>query len=257
MNKTPRLSKSGIEYLDYSWGIYSGCHNLQAGICPVKACWAKGIALHYPKLYPDGFEPHYYPEAIDSPKHLKKPSRIGVGWVGDIIGYGLAFREQIFETIRQCPQHTFLFLTKNPDRLSSWGKFPDNCFVGVTATNWLMFSDALGHLASIQAMVKYISFEPLLERIQFDMMQKMLFPQVVNWVILGAQTKPTVYPELSWVQTIALAATKANIPLFLKDNLKPLLPNRMPFWGVYIWKELSAGVPITMSENRYRQEVPE
>ncbi len=251
MNKVPRLSKSGIEYLDYSWGIFSGCRNLQEGICPIKACWAKGIASHYPKLYPDGFEPHYYPEAIDSPKHLRKPSRIGVGWVGDVIGYGLEHKEEIFETIRQCPHHKFLFLTKNPERLREWGSFPDNCFVGVSATNQQQFDEAVKHLKNVQANVRYISFEPLLERIRNVQVD------VLDLAIIGAQTKPTVYPEVGWVQTIALAATKANIPLFLKDSLKPHLPNRMPFWGTYIWKELSAGVPITMSENRFRQEMPD
>ena len=93
MNKTPRLSKSGIEYLDYMWGIFSGCQNLQKGVCSVKACWAKGLTSHFPKLYPRGFDPTYYPEAINSPMLLKKPSRIGVGWVGDVIGYGPNPRE--------------------------------------------------------------------------------------------------------------------------------------------------------------------
>ncbi len=165
MNKTPRLSKSGIEYLDYSWGIFSGCHNLEDGLCSVKACWAKGIASHYPKLYPDGFEPHYYPNAIDSPKHLRKPSRIGVGWVGDIIGYGTPCRPQVLRTIRQCPQHTFLFLTKNPDCLIQWGKFPDNCYIGVSVTNQDMYNNALKYLSQVKATVKFLSFEPLLNHI--------------------------------------------------------------------------------------------
>ncbi len=171
MNKTPRLSKSGVEYLDYSWGVWSGCRNLEAGICSVKACWAKGLALHYPKLYPDGFEPHYYPEAIDSPKHLRKPSIISVGWVGDVIGYcnsnSLA-KENIFKTIEQCQQHKFLFLTKNLEKLFTWGSFPDNCWVGVSATNQYQFDEAVKYLKEVKATVKYISFEPLIERIRVE-----------------------------------------------------------------------------------------
>ena len=107
MNRTPRLSKSGIEYLGYSWGIFSGCLNHLRGICGGGGkefhCWAQGIAYRFPNHYPDGFNPHYYPEALDSPKHLKKPSIIGVSWVGDVIGYGLKYKEQIFSTIRACP----------------------------------------------------------------------------------------------------------------------------------------------------------
>jgi len=271
-----------VEYLDYSWGIWSGCRNLETGICPVKACWAKGIVNHYPKLYPNGFNPTYYPEAIDSPKHLRKPSIISVGWVGDVIGYGIEHKDEIFETIRQCPQHKFLFLTKNPDRLINWGEFPDNAWVGVTVCNQEMVNKSIPTLMNIEAKVRYVSIEPMLEpvnltKIEFGRYLPDDKPYLINafedryifgdegdielrkidLVMLGAQSKPTVYPEIGWVQTIALACTKADIPLFLKDNLKPLLPHRMPFYGTYIWKEMSNGAMITMSENRFRQELPD
>jgi hypothetical protein len=81
-------------------------------------------------------------------------------------------------------------------------------------------------------------------------------PHGVDWVIIGAQTKPYKPPKLEWVQEIALACTKAHIPLFIKDNLRPLLPNRMPFWCPVTWTELDKGVPIRMTENRLRQEMP-
>ncbi len=225
MNR-PRLSKSGVEYLDYSWGIWSGCRNLQAGICSVKACWAKGIALHYPKLYPNGFEPHYYHEAIEAPMHLKKPSRISVGWVGEIIGYcdprSIA-REAIIRTIRECPQHTFLFLTKNPEKLIHWGKFPDNCWVGVSMTDG--YSDMLVPFKDVKAKVKFISFEPLLKWASWansDMIKKSLKDAGISWVIIGSQTKPYKPPKIEWVNEIVSACDKAGIPVFLKDNLNPM-----------------------------------
>ena len=224
MNKTPRFSKSGIEYLDYSWGIFSGCYNLPEGICPVEVCWAKGIALHYPKLYPNGFNPTYYPEALDSPKYRKKPSRIGVGWVGDVIGYGLEYKEQIYETIRACPQHTFLFLTKNPENLPQWSPFPENCYVGVTATGVEAYKQALAGLAVIKAKVKFLSIEPFLERIPMVAPYE-LSRDEVQQVIIGAQTKPYRPPAISAVHEIVEACDKAGVKVFLKENLKDLLRN--------------------------------
>jgi len=224
MNKRPRLSKSGVEYLDYSWGIWSGCRNLETGNCSVKACWAKGLALHYPRLYPNGFEPTYYSEAIDSPKHLRKPSRISVGWVGDIIGYcywqSIA-KDEIFDTIEQCPQHRFLFLTKNPDKLFTWGRFPDNAWVGQSITQCL---DNLHYFRDVGARVKFISFEPL----QYwsgdiDVTVESFKEVGISWVIIGAQTKPTVYPKIEWVREIVEAADKAGAKVFLKDSLIPLV----------------------------------
>jgi len=45
----------------------------------------------------------------------------------------------------------------------------------------------------------------------------------INWLIIGAQTKPYKPPEISWAQEIVEAADKAGVKVFLKDNLKPLL----------------------------------
>ncbi len=50
----------------------------------------------------------------------------------------------------------------------------------------------------------------------------------ISWVIIGAQTKPTVYPKIEWVREIVEAADKAGVKVFLKDNLKPLYKTVMP-----------------------------
>uniref|UniRef100_A0A6M3MDY7 DUF5131 family protein n=1 Tax=viral metagenome TaxID=1070528 RepID=A0A6M3MDY7_9ZZZZ len=300
----------------YTWNPITGCLNQVDGMCQGGnfPCYADRLANtrlferyttnnNYAPPFSDGkgissdlsdtfdpFYPRFWEDRLGElrqrnknliEKGLDSPRGIFVCDMGELFGdwLPLEWQEAILEEIDN-KHDRFYLLTKQPQNLPQWSPFPDNCFVGVSATNWLQFSEALGHLATVEAKVKYLSFEPLLERIQFDMMQKMLFPKVVQWVIIGACTgtkkdmekmvkqhpgltlmpfgkKWSAQPELSWVQTIALAATKANIPLFLKDNLKPLLPNRMPFYGTYIWKEMSNGAMITMSENRYRQELPE
>lgn len=215
-----RLSKSGIEYLDYQWGIFSGCQNQEAGICPVTACWAKKIVARSPGNYPNGFEPTIHLEALDSPKSLKNPSRVGVGWVGDVIGYGLEYKQRIFDTIQECKDHTFLFLTKNSLNLKSWSRFPKNCWVGVSSTgDFEMTAYALGNLWSVDASVKFISFEPLLQRVDVADLSRKLVKSDIGWVIVGAQTNPTVKPEWEWVKEIIEVADQARIPVFLKDNL--------------------------------------
>lgn len=54
----------------------------------------------------------------------------------------------------------------------------------------------------------------------------------INQVIIGAQTKPTVYPKIESVQEILVAAHNANIPVFVKDNLQPLLDEEWPGWKI-------------------------
>ena len=219
----PRFSKSGIEYLDRMWGIYSGCRNLAAGICHVPACWAKGLVKRSPKNYPMGFDmPTFYPEALNSPKTVRDPLRIGVGWVGDVIGYGLAFRDQIFSTIEATPWHTYLFLTKNPDVLPFWGRFPANCWVGVTVTTNGDAPSAYYGLSQTQARVRFISFEPLAGAVGRDELRQL--DKVSDWWVIGGQTQPSKPPRWEWVREIVESAGSRNMPVFLKDNIKTVIP---------------------------------
>jgi len=276
MNRTPRLSKSGIEYLNYVWNFYSGCYNWKNGICPVgKNCWAKKITERFPGHYPNGFEPTFYPEAFLSPLHLNKPSIIGCAFMGDLFldeidpdlrvcvpqtglfhfldGYPI---REIFKTIKDCPQHKFLFLTKCPWNLIKWSPFPENCWVGVTVTSAYMLYKALEFLKDIDATKVYLSLEPFLEEIKIPA-PAIFNDYAINWLIIGACTGTKVGmselvrkypnltlmsygnrwilpPKLEWVLEIVEAADKAGIPVFLKDNLKPLLTlegfNKNAFW---------------------------
>src|SRR4030042_4502707 len=63
--------------------------------------------------------------------------------------------------MRDCPQHRFYTLTKHPQNLPQWD-FPENCFVGVTATNTSMAWIASKQLSQIEARIKFLSIEPLL-----------------------------------------------------------------------------------------------
>lgn len=245
MNRTPRLGKSGIEYLDYVWNFYSGCYNWRKGVCPVEKCWAKGITERFPGHYPKGFDPTIYPEAFLSPLHLKKPNIIGCAFMGDLFGdwvdpeqkihadmpsgkasVTMSLKGWIFTTARQCPQHSFLFLTKCPQNLPRWSPFPDNCWMGVTATDDDMFMKALDYLQVIEAKVKYVSIEPYLSPI--DRISLSVGLKYLDWLILGAQTKPAKFPEISWVEEIVRACDKAGLPVFLKDNLLELVNYQSP-----------------------------
>lgn len=247
MNKRPRLSRSGIEYLDYIWSFYSGCLNWKKGICQVEKCWAKSITERFKYHYPNGFEPTFYPEAFLSPLNLKKPSRIGVAFMGDLFGdwidpgkminvpmvpglsHAEPLREQVFRTINQCPQHSFLFLTKCPQNLVKWSPFPGNCQVGVTAVNSETFASACLYLRAVEAKLKYLSIEPYLGMIINTKMTQMILELAgINSLIIGAQTKPYKPPKIEWVREIVEACDKAGIAVFLKENLRPILPPEVP-----------------------------
>jgi len=74
----------------------------------------------------------------------------------------------------------------------------------------------------------------------------------ISWIILGSQTRPTVYPKIEWVQEIVEAADKVGIPVFLKDNLKPLLATTVNGQDIIESHNLWA-----CRDMKLRQEVPE
>jgi len=124
----------------------------------------------------------------------------------------------IFEVPTEFPQHTFQLLTKQPQNLAKW-KFPENCWVGVTATDEMMARRAIQQLRYVQASVLFCSLEPLLGEIRNVQWN------VLDWLIIGQQTpvKAATTPKIEHVQEIVEAADKAGVKVFLKDNLKPLV----------------------------------
>lgn len=204
------------------------------------------------------FHPRWWPEKLEQPRKRKKPAGIFLDDMSDWMGsyWPEEWTEAELQMMRDCPQHRFYTLTKQPQNLIKF-KFPDNCWVGVTMTadgN----TDAGYYLSRIEATVKFISFEPLLRWAMYgvDKVREALIVMGVNWLIIGALTgtkyellevsqkwnisginqgltmmpygkKWTLQPEIEWVEEIVRAADKAGVKVFQKDNLKPLLGNNL------------------------------
>jgi protein gp37 len=243
------LSKTKIDYLTHCWNFQTGCnHWKNPGICPVgEACWAKILAENpFFRGKKGNFEPTLHPEKLLDPLKGKQGGRrIGVCFTGDLFGDWvdpekliplfkinttyLPLREMIFnQVIQSCPQHQFFFLTKAPQNLVKWGRFPDNAWVGATVCNQEMLHKAICHLSGIEAKNKWISFEPLKEQLiednQVVEFASLLRRSGISWVVIGGWSGGKNPPKIEWVSEIKNACKKADIPVFLKDNLNKV-PN--------------------------------
>ncbi|KKL71531.1 hypothetical protein LCGC14_2093950 [marine sediment metagenome] len=206
----------------------------------------------YLKDYPDPFYPRFWPEKLQQPVPKYKTTKAGYIWkphkakgiftcdMSDLFGIGVPehWTRQVLNVIGYCNLHRFYLLTKQPQNLIKFSPFPDNAWVGVTATEKSTTAQALYvGLERIEAKVKFISFEPLLGETFINM--KDIIDTTVKWVIIGAQTKPTVKPKIEWVREIVEACDKAGVKVFLKDNLLPLIkplmkvPNLSWFGNVF------------------------
>ena len=243
----------------YTWNPITGCLNHVNGMCKGGnfPCYAYRLAhgrlstlyirnkwqlapmqdnpisnMNLPSEYMDPFYPRFWPERLYFGIGTGKPKGIFVCDMSDLFGIGIPeeWTGKVLQEIYCCPDDRFYLLTKQPQNLAKFSPFPDNCWVEVTATNWQMAHKAMYWLGQIKATVKYISAEPLLDSFTdpdpTDSLKMITAHEVVgdlDWLIIGAQTKPYKPPKIEWVREIVEAADKAGIPVFLKNNLQPLM----------------------------------
>ena len=299
MNKTIiEWVKNPDGSLGYTWNPITGCLNHDNGLCKgggfpcfayksangrLKPLYLRNLNIALPNENPklafdDPFYPHFWEERLYHPWD-GKPKGIFVCDMGDLFGIGVPeeWTNKVLNLCRLHDQNRYYLLTKQPQRLPEFSPFPDNCWVGVTATNQEMLIDALAELHRIEARIKYISLEPLLEAMNGGECEgKRLdgLAEDIDWLIIGACTgtlneivrlcekypdlagvrygnKWTALPPIEWVKEIVEAADKAGIKVFLKENLRPLLPIESPFY-----KLVESNVQWGNSNYELRQELP-
>jgi len=174
--------------------------------------------------------------------------------MSDLFGIGIPeeWTEEVLGEIVRWPEHRFYLLTKQPQNLIKWSPFPENCWVGVTATSDAMLTMAVTSLGHVKATVKYISIEPMLGDMQ-PPIDRRLSQAGINWVIIGAQTKPYKPPILRWVWEVMDACDSAGIPVFLKDNLARIL---LPYEPFYKFLRYPEATDIAGGVWKLRQEMP-
>jgi protein gp37 len=218
------MNKTKIEWCDYTWNPVTGClHG-----CPY--CYARRIANRFTggKAFPNGFAPTFHPDRLSEPSKIKSPSKIFVGSMADLFGEwnwvhkdsniesnGKGVINSVLYAVRNYPQHTFIFLTKNPKRYKEF-VFPENAWLGTTAENMQKAKEKIPELWSARAKVKFVSFEPMLEPLKIG-----ISPGYIDWFIVGAQTgQKAIKPKPEWIESLIEQCRTSNTPLFLKDNLK-------------------------------------
>ena len=102
------MNKTKIDWADYTWNPFTGCKN------DCEYCYARKISMRFK----GHFDPEFHTERLYQPQKLKKPSRIFVGSMGEIGYADVNGIERVIQTCKECPQHTFLFLTREPERSS-------------------------------------------------------------------------------------------------------------------------------------------
>lgn len=246
------VNKTGIEYLDYTWNpIAMRCTPVSEGCAN---CWHLAVADRLavnPRVEAfiqgcmDGsFDPCLVPERINQPQGVKKSSRIGVQFMGDLFHEDIRhfMIDDVFEAMLQAPQHIYIVLTKRPKAMYDWADSTGNraeliektgAWLGVTAENQKRADERIPILLSIPAAVHFVSFEPLLSHInmhqcgaiswgpcggggesgpvEYDGMAK------IDWAVCAPETGPRRRPyDIEWVRGLKNQCINFGVPFFLK-----------------------------------------
>ncbi len=246
--KPGQMTRTKIEYLDRLWQFYTGCRYMNTSVCGSGRdfeCWANGkngITHRFRKNFPHGSEPTIYPDRFLQPLSVKKPSRIGVGFLGDLGGEWIkpneqrfgderpefTLKENIFYTIEHSA-HSYFFLTKNPSAWPLWNPWPENAWVGATANDLEMLIDAAGMLGQTKARHKWISFEPIVDWSPpmwgdyIGGFAELLKETGIGFIVIGGFSGGKRQPPISAVKELVEIADRAGIPVWIKNNLRDSL----------------------------------
>lgn len=253
------MNKTKIEWADYTWNPVTGClhgcpycyarRNVERfgmkfatrlgdpgmeGACKYDSSEGTDTMLELEKPYidpngvkqpyPMAFLPTFHRYKLDEPARKTAGVTIFVGSMCDLFGEWVpdAWIAEVFAACKRAPQHTYLFLTKNPARYialaASETGLPQasNMWYGSTATTQdvpTFYSD--WHRT-------FVSIEPILS--PFDYPGGGL-PRT-EWIIMGAMTGPGAKahaPKAEWIANICKAAEQNGTAVFMKDSLTDIV----------------------------------
>ena len=209
------VNKTGIEWCDFSWNPITGC---ESGLQCWNRCYARRMALRLAGRagydHDDPFKPTFHEDKLEDPLRRRKPSIIFCCSMGDMFADEVedSWRSSVWGVMRDCPQHTFIVLTKRPQNISA--PEMDNLWLGISAEDQAAFDLRWPLLCERWMGHRIVSLEPLLGAV--DMTKAFLRPA---WVIAGPETGPGAREwDIAHVENINEYCVKKSIAFFWKGD---------------------------------------
>jgi protein gp37 len=124
------------------------------------------------------------------------------------------FVRQVWEVMAQAHWHTFQIHTKRPDRMAMLCEslpLLSNVWLGASVEN-ADYISRLAELRRVKAVVRFVSFEPLLGPVGTVDLSK------IEWAIVGGESGPQArLMERQWVNEIQFACRKYDTAFFFKQ----------------------------------------
>ncbi|MBL7827003.1 MAG: phage Gp37/Gp68 family protein [Saprospiraceae bacterium] len=211
------MKYSKIEWTEATWNPSTGCNKVSAGC---KNCYAETMAKRLQAMgapgYENGFEFTLMPERLSMPLKIKKPTKFFVNSMSDLFHEQMpfSFLDQVFEVIRQTPQHKYQILTKREEVLQQYSthrSIPDNVWLGVSVES-AKTKARIDVLRNIQAEIRFLSIEPLIAEVgALDLTG-------IHWVIVGGESGPKARPmKPEWALNVQRQCLEQHVAFFFKQ----------------------------------------
>jgi protein gp37 len=217
---------SAIEWTEVTWNPVTGCDRVAAGcdncyaLTLAKRLKAMGAQKYLndgdPRTSGPGFGVTIHPAALEQPYRWRSPRVVFVNSMSDLFHakVPISFVRDIFDVIRETPQHTYQVLTKRAQRMARAADrldWPDNLWMGVSVESFDAV-DRIDHLRATPAAVRFLSCEPLLSALSnLDL-------DAIDWVIAGGESGPNARAmDPAWVEDIRDQCNDAGVAFFFKQ----------------------------------------
>lgn len=232
-------NRTNIEWTDFTWNVAVGCSKVDADCL---GCY----------MYRDSFDgKRYDPKKVRKTKSVfndpKSKTKIPSGSMvftsslTDFFHPAIDhYRKEAWDIIRGRPDLHFQILTKRPERIfenlpEDWGQGWNNVWMGTSCGSEKAFYERSSILWGLPAKTKFISFEPLHERIPMNL--DISFVVGFDWVIIGGESgsywneeveakrkkkreKPKYIARpcrVEWMEEIAQEFGGCGVPVFVKQ----------------------------------------
>lgn len=211
-------TKTSIEWTEQTWNPTVGCSKISSGCTN---CYAEVMARRLKAMgvkgYENGFKLTLLPDRLQEPLRRRTSTIYFVNSMSDLFHEDIpdSYLRNVMATIRRCPQHTFQILTKRSKRMAEFFQRqipPRNAWLGVTVENRADGLPRIDYLRAIEAKVRFISAEPLLEDLgMFDLSD-------IHWVIVGGESGPKARPmKREWVLSVKNQCDEQSVAFFFKQ----------------------------------------
>lgn len=223
------MSETRIEWTDTTWNPVAGCTIVSAGC---KNCYAMQMARRLEAMGVEKYagltrksgnkiiwnnHVHLDNKVLSVPLKWESPRNIFVNSMSDLFHEKIPdnFVFEVWNIMKQTPQHNYQILTKRPDRMadivSKYGSVLRNVWLGTSVEDSTVLH-RVTQLQTVPAAVRFISFEPLIGpvgKLNLDNIQ---------WAIVGGESGSAARPiREEWVDEIHDQCRGAGTAFFFKQ----------------------------------------